>query len=91
MINISKELTAGYIVGSESYFRYINEETFLGKIMSDKGNFMYHYELEKLASNIYYTVDEVYEDLRKYNDMLHNIPEEKSKTRLNFCLDCMIL
>ena len=86
-IYISQELEiGGNIVGSDEYFRYVNEKTFLGSIMNNKSSYNYYNELEKLASKISNTADEVFDDLRKYTEILHNISNDNRQNLIKFLM-----
>lgn len=52
---MSKELTGqgGYIVGSQNYFRSLNEKTFIANFMQNKSGTSYYEALTSVSSKIY--------------------------------------
>ncbi len=75
---MSQELIGnnGNIVGSERYFEQLNHEYFIGSLMRDSGGTTYYDCLRELASDIWDTVQEIYEDLKKHMGIIRYIPRE---------------
>ena len=65
---MSKELTGqgGYIVGSQNYFRSLNEKTFIANFMQNKSGTSYYEALTSVSSKIYAVFDEIYSDLTQH-------------------------
>ncbi len=85
---MSKELTGqgGYIVGSRSYFRCLNEKTFMGNIMQDKGGTSYYESLVSVSGKIYGVLDEIYSDLQKNSGIIQYIPKSDRENLIKVIL-----
>lgn len=85
---MSKELTGqgGYIVGSRSYFRCLNEKTFMGNIMQDKGGTSYYESLVSVSGKIYGVLDEIYSDLQKNIGIIQYIPKSDRENLIKVIL-----
>lgn len=74
---MSKELTGqgGYIVGSQNYFRSLNEKTFIANFMQNKSGTSYYEALTSVSSKIYAVFDEIYSDLTQHIKIIQYIPK----------------
>lgn len=74
---MSKELTGqgGYIVGSQNYFRSLNEKTFIANFMQNKSGTSYYEALTSISSKIYAVFDEIYSDLTQHIKIIQYIPK----------------
>ncbi|WP_317854368.1 hypothetical protein [Chakrabartyella piscis] len=81
---MSKELVGGngYTVGSESYFKYINNYNLVGSWMSDATKTDYKGALEGLSSTINKVMEQIYNDLNKDGPIMMYISSDKRKNLL---------
>ena len=54
--------------------------------MNNKSSYNYYNELEKVASKISNTADEVFDDLRKYTEILHNFSNDNRQNLIKFLM-----
>ncbi|MCI2056633.1 MAG: hypothetical protein LKJ86_05735 [Oscillibacter sp.] len=75
---MSREVAAGRygVVGSEGYFRSLNQEYWIGSLMDSGRETEYYDCLRNLADNIRSIVDEIYEDLKQQIGIIRYLPRE---------------